>query len=288
MYAAPFEYVSPGSLEEALKFLDEHGDESRVLAGGHSLIPLMKLRAIRPKYVVDIGRIPGLAYVKEEGGEIAVGAMTTYYDVQRSQLLAAKLHILPKTVSVVGDPQVRNWGTVGGSLSHCDPAGDFGSAVLACRAKMVVTGSKGSRTVDSDHWFVDTFQSALNQGEILTEIRFPLPQGKSFGTYLKLERKAGDFATVGVAAQVAVDSAGKVAYAGLGLTAVNSTNMRAVHAEEALKGNTLSDSVVEEAADKASKECSPTDDPLRGSAEYKRAMVKVYVKRALSEVAQRI
>ncbi|MEM3670188.1 MAG: xanthine dehydrogenase family protein subunit M [Thermoprotei archaeon] len=288
MYSAPFEYLSPTSLEEALKFMNEHEDECRVLAGGHSLIPLMKLRAIRPKYVVDLGRIKGLSYIKQEGNIVSVGAATTYREIQNSQLLLSKLPLLPSCVSVVGDVQVRNWGTVGGSLSHCDPAGDFGSAVIASRAQMVARSVSGERIIESDQWFVDSFQSALKPNEILTEIRFPLPHGRSSGVYLKLERKSGDYATVGVAAQIAVDSDLKVLYAGIGLTAVAPTNMRARSAEQSLKGAKLTDENIEAAARAAAEECRPTDDPLRGSASYKKAMVRVFVRRALKEVAAHV
>jgi len=287
MYPASFEYVSPKSLDEALSFLESHLDSSKVLAGGHSLIPLMKLRVVRPAYVIDIAKIPGLSYIKEEADEIRIGALTTYYEIETSDIVKRYLQALAEGVSQVADPQVRNWGTLGGSLCHCDPAGDAGSCVLALRGRMVVQSKSGKRVIESDEWFVDTFQSALKPNEILTEIVFPKIKGKNAGAYLKLERRAGDYAIAAVAVQISLDSSGVCSYAGIGLTAVGNTNLRAKKAEQTILGKTLDDKVIEEAAQAASEECKPVDDPLRGSAEYKRAMVKVLTKRALKRALER-
>jgi carbon-monoxide dehydrogenase medium subunit len=287
MYPASFEYLSPYSLDEAADFLDKHAGEARVLAGGHSLIPLMKLRLLRPAYVVDLGKLKELRYIKADDENIRVGALTTYYELETSPIIKKNLYLLSEGASVVGDPQVRNWGTLGGSLSHCDPAGDMGACCLALRAKMIAKSVAGERIIESDQWFVDTFQSALKPNEILREIVFPKPKPNSGGAYLKLERKAGDYATAAVAAQLSVDNAGTCTYAGLGLTAVASTSMRATKAEAALLGRVVDDKVIEEAAQVASEECKPTDDPLRGSAEYKKAMVKVFTKRAMKQALQR-
>lgn len=281
MYPAPFEYYAPSTLDEALELLSKYGEEARVLAGGHSLIPMMKLRVLRPAHIIDLNRIKGLKYIEERGGEIRIGALTTYYELITSDIIKRRAPILAECASVVGDPQVRNWGTIGGSLSHCDPAGDMGSAILALRAKMVVKSKSGERTIESDDWFVGSFQSALKQGEILREIVVPIPKPGSGGAYLKLERKAGDYAIAAVAAQITVDRSGACTYAGIGLTAVAPTNMRARRAEELLLGRTLDDRVIDEAAKAASEECRPSDDPIRGSAEYKRAMVGVLTRRAL-------
>jgi carbon-monoxide dehydrogenase medium subunit len=287
MYPAKFDYVSPRNLDEALEFLSQHREEAKVLAGGHSLIPLMKLRVLRPSYVVDLNRIPGLNYVREEEGELRVGSLTTYFDIESSTLLKSVVPILPETVSQVADPQVRNWGTLGGSLSHCDPAGDSGSAVIALRGQMVVRSRAGERVVASDDWFLGPFESALKPDEVLTEIRIPKPAPRSGGAYLKLERKTGDYAIVGVAAQLAIDQAGAVSYAGIGLTSVAPVNMRAKKAEAILLGRMPDARALDEAAQAAMEECRPSDDPVRGSAGYKRAMVGVYTKRALSAALER-
>ncbi len=286
MYPVAFEYYAPTSLDEAIEFLNKHGEEARVLAGGHSLIPMMKLRVLRPTYVVDLNRIKGLKYIEDRGGEVRIGALTTYYDIITSDIVKRSAPILAECASVVADPQVRNWGTIGGSLSHCDPAGDMGSSILALRAKMIVRGSSGDRVVDSDDWFVGSFQSALRIGEVLREIVVPKPKAGSGGAYLKLERKAGDYAIAAVGVQITVGADGTCSYAGIGLTAVGPTNMRARKAEQALLGRKLDDAVIEDASKAASEECRPTDDPLRGSAEYKRAMVGVLTKRALKKALE--
>jgi carbon-monoxide dehydrogenase medium subunit len=287
MYPASFEYLAPYSLDEAADILDKHAGEARVLAGGHSLIPLMKLRLLRPAYVVDLGKLKELRYIKPDGDNIRVGALTTYYELETSPVIKENLFLLSEGASVVGDPQVRNWGTLGGSLSHCDPAGDMGACCLALRARMITKSVAGERTIDADQWFVDTFQSALKPNEILREIVFSKPKPNSGGAYLKLERKAGDYATAAVAVQLSIDSSGRCTYAGIGLTAVASTSMRASKAESVLLGKVVDENVIEEAAQAASEECKPTDDPLRGSAEYKRAMVKVFTRRALKQALQR-
>jgi len=283
LYPASFEYYAPASLDEAIDLLNKHREEARVLAGGHSLIPMMKLRVLRPAYVIDLNRVKGLKYIEEKGGEIRIGALTTYYDVITSDIVKRRVPILAECASVVADPQVRNWGTIGGSLSHCDPSGDMGSSILALRAKMVAKGSSGERVIESDDWFVGSFQSALKTGEILREIVIPTPKPGSGGAYLKLERKAGDYAIAAVGVQVTLDGSGSCTYAGIGLTAVGPTNLRAKKAEQALVGRKVDDRVIEEAARAATEDCRPTDDPLRGSAEYKRAMVGVLTKRALNK-----
>ncbi|MEM0271820.1 MAG: xanthine dehydrogenase family protein subunit M [Thermoprotei archaeon] len=283
MYPASFEYYAPTSLDEAISLLEKHGEEARVLAGGHSLIPMMKLRVLRPAYVIDLNRIKGLKYIEERNSEIRIGALTTYYEIITSDIIKRRAPILVECASVVADPQVRNWGTIGGSLSHCDPSGDMGSSVLALRAKMVTKSSSGERVIDSDDWFVGSFQSALKTGEILREIVIPTPKPGSGGSYLKLERKAGDYAIAAVGVQLTVDASGTCTYAGIGLTAVGPTNLRAKKAEQILVGKKIDDRVIEEAAGAASEDSRPSDDPLRGSAEYKRAMVGVLTKRALTK-----
>ncbi len=286
MYPSKFDYVRVQSVEEAVRVLGEHGEEARVLAGGHSLIPLMKLRVLRPKYLIDIGGIQGLKYIRRDKNTLRIGALTTYFELENSLEVSRTHQVIASGASVVGDPQVRNWGTIGGSLSHCDPSGDMGSCVLAARGLMHVRGPSETRTVESDNWFVDTFQSALRQGEILEEIEFQVPPGKLGGAYLKLERKSGDYAIVGVAVSLALDSSGKCSYAGIGLTSVGATNLRAKNAENAILGKIPTKEVISEASEEAFKEVTPSDDPLRGSAEYKKEMVRVYVRRGLEKALE--
>ena len=277
----PFVYFCPSTESEALALLRDYKGEAKILAGGMSLIPLMKLRLVSPKYVIDINRIESLSYIKQDGDKIRIGALTRHHDLERSDLLKKVLPILSETASWVGDPQVRNMGTIGGSLSHADPSGDLGSCIIALRGELVIKSERGERTISIDNFFVDTFTTVLQPDEMLKEIIINVPKDRSGGAYLKLERRAGDFAIAAVATQISLDPKGICSYAGIGLTAVGPTNLRAKKAEEFLLGKELNDKVIEEAAEIAASEAKPTDDPLRGSAEYKRAMVKVLTKRAL-------
>jgi carbon-monoxide dehydrogenase medium subunit len=279
--ARPFVYFCPNTESEALALLRDYKGEAKILAGGMSLIPLMKLRLVSPNYIIDINRIESLSYIKQDGEKIRIGALTRHHDLERSELIKKILPILSETAFWVGDPQVRNMGTIGGSLSHADPAGDLGSCIIVLRGELVIKSEKGERTVSIDNFFVDTFTTVLQSDEMLKEIFINIPKDRSGGAYLKLERRAGDFAIAAVATQISIDPKGICSYAGIGLTAVGSTNLRVKKAEEFLLGKELNDKVIEEAAEIAASEAKPTDDPLRGSAEYKRAMVKVLTKRAL-------
>ncbi|MGA2666087.1 MAG: xanthine dehydrogenase family protein subunit M [Nitrososphaerales archaeon] len=290
MVPRKFEYIAPTSVGEATAFLRVHGSDAKVLAGGMSLIPVMKLRLASPAYIVDINRIPGMDYIRrsDDGGGIAIGSLTRHHDIETSKLIREHARALSECAAGIGDPQIRNMGTLGGSLAHCDPSGDCGSAVLALRGSVVVRGPTRGRTVAIDDFLVDTFTSALEPDELLTEITIPIRPGMRTGSsYVKLERKTGDFATVAVGAAVGLDESGVCDYAGIGLTAVGSKNLRAVKAEEALLGKTLTPSVIEEAAQAASEDAHPTADPLRGSADYKREMTKVYTRRGLQLAVSR-
>src|SRR5438093_1201423 len=229
MLPAGFEYHRPASLDEALSLLDEYGEEAKVLAGGMSLIPLMKLRFASPGHLIDVYRVTELAGLREEDGWLRVGAMTRHRDIVESDLVGASHPALAAAAPLVADPIVRNRGTIGGSLCHADPAGDFGSVLLAVGAQMVVRSSAGERVVGIDDFLVDTFTTALAPNELLSGIRVPQAGPRSGGTYLKLERKIGDFATVGVAVQLQMDD-GHIGRAGIGLTAVGSKNVRAAEA----------------------------------------------------------
>jgi aerobic carbon-monoxide dehydrogenase medium subunit len=281
-----FEYASPETLEEALAYLDEYGQDSKVLAGGQSLIPLMKLRLASPKYLIDINRIPDLDYIRERDGWFEIGALTRHYEIETSPLLKRRVPIMPEAASKIGDPQVRNNGTLGGALVHADPAADWGAVIIALGATMKLVSSSGERVVESDNFFLDSLTSATKRNELLTEIKFPMLP-KSGSSYVNLERKSGDFSTVGVGVQIALNDSGQCETVGIGLASVATTSIRAKGAERVLEGNEPTAEAIKEAAKTASEECSPADDPLRGSARYKRAMVKVLTGRAISHAVSR-
>ena len=287
MIPRTFRYVAPKTVRETTGLLKKYGTDAKILAGGMSLIPVMKLRLASPTYIIDITRLPGLQYVKEAGGRLLIGALTRHHELETSKLVRQKAQLLAETASWIGDPQVRNMGTIGGSLTHSDPSGDWGATILALRGEMRMQGTSKERIVKSDDFFVDTFTSDVRPTELLTEIRIQTPPPKSGGAYTKLERKAGDFATVGVAAQITVDAQGTCKYAGIGLTALGPKNLRAEKGEKALMGRVVNARTIEEAAVAASEDAQPTSDPLRGSAEYRREMAKVFTRRALTTALNR-
>jgi aerobic carbon-monoxide dehydrogenase medium subunit len=280
-----FEYHSPRTLSEALELVGRYGDEGKVMAGGQSLIPLMKLRLLSPQHIIDLGRVEGLDYVKKDGSDVAVGAMTKMADVERSDLLRKSLPIVTDCAAVIADPLVRNMGTIGGNLSHADPTNDMPAVAVATGARMVAAGKGGRRSIEAGEFFLDTFTTALEAGELLAEVRFPLRPRKG-GAYVKLERQAGDFAIVGVAASVTLDGSGACARAGIALTAAGPKVIEARAAQDALGGRKVTDAVAEEAALRAAEAAEPTSD-LRGSADYKREMVKAITRRAVNAAAKR-
>lgn len=288
MIPRSFEYFSPTSLDQALVYLDRYGSDSKILAGGQSLIPLMKLRLASPRYLIDINRIFGMDYISEasDSNVIRIGAMARHHTIETSEVLRRRAPIMPEAASMIGDPQVRNNGTIGGSLVHADPAADWGAIAIALRVKMKLASSSGERVIESDRFFVDSLTTVAKKNEILTEISFEAPK-MSGGAYGKLERKTTDFATVGVAAQITLGSSGACDGVGIGLASVASTSIRAMKAEDVLRGSEPTRAKIEEAAAAASEESRPADDPLRGSAEYKRAMVRVFAERALKKAAER-
>jgi carbon-monoxide dehydrogenase medium subunit len=279
MFPAAFNYRAPTEMAEVLSLLHEKRDEAKVMSGGQSLIPLLKLRFASPSVVVDIGRVPGLTGLHWEEGRLRIGARTRHVDIERDAEARRRLPILPDTARMIADPLVRNMGTVGGSLAHADPAGDWGSVMLALGAEMVAVSQTGERSIPAAHFFTGPYTTSLRPDEVLTEIRVPMPKGASGGTYLKLERKVGDFATVGVAVQLEMHN-GTVGRAGIGLTAVGSTDLEAEAAEKSLAGRPLDDAAIAEAARLAAAAASPKDDE-RGSAAYKKDVVRVYVQRGL-------
>lgn len=280
MYPSHFRYEAPRSLEEAIDLLLADDGEVKVLAGGMSLIPLIKLRFASPDVVVDINNIPDLGYHEvDSDGTIRVGALCRHWDLEHSELLKSRQPTMAAAAPLIADPIVRTRGTLVGSLCHADPQGDWQSVMMALGGEIVAVGPDGERTIPASELVVGPFQNTLQQAEIAVEARVPAPQGTVSGTYLKLERRVGDFATVGVA--VALEMSGStVSRAGIALTGVGSSNIQATSAEQALVGNALNSRTIEEAARLAAEAAEPKTDH-RGSAEYKRHVVHTFVMRAL-------
>lgn len=285
MIPADFEYHAPTSVEDALSLLDRLGDDAKVLAGGHSLIPAMRFRLAQPAHLVDINRIGGLAYLREEEDGLRIGALTRESELEHSPLVQQRYPLLADASRVIADPLVRNRGTVGGNLAHADPANDHPAVMLAYNATIVTQGRGGSRLIPIDDFFTGLFESALLPDELLTEIRIPAAGAGQGGAYQKLERKVGDYATAAVAVQLSMDG-DTCSAVRIGLTNVNPVPMRAVNAEQALTGKSLTEEVLEAAGQAAAAECDPSGD-LRGPPEYKRDMTRVLLKRAVRAAARR-
>jgi aerobic carbon-monoxide dehydrogenase medium subunit len=286
MIPPAFEYLRPNTIPEAIALLQRHGEDAKILSGGQSLIPMMKLRIARPGYLIDINRISGLSYIKEEGGFLKIGGLTREAELESSPVIRAKYPILLDTAHVIADPQVRNLATVAGNLAHGDPANDHPATMLALGAQVVATGAHGERIIPIEEFFLSLFSTALQAGEILTEIRVPVPPARSGGAYFKLERKVGDFATAAVAAQVTADANGAAQQVGIALTNVGPTPIKAKKAEDFLRGKKLDEANIRQAAQLAADDAQPSSD-LRGPAEYKKGLVKELAKRALSRAAER-
>jgi carbon-monoxide dehydrogenase medium subunit len=279
MIPAAFDYSAPKSVSEAIALLTKHGDGAKILAGGMSLIPLMKLRMAAPKHLIDLNGIAELSYIRESDGHLTIGALTRESELDDSALIRDKYRIIHDTASVIGDPLVRNMATVGGNLAHADPANDHPATMLALSAEVVATGPRGKRTIPLSELFTGLFTTSLEPDEILTEIRIPTPPARSGGAYLKVERKVGDFATAAVAAQITLDG-NNCKTVGIGLTNVGSTPIRATRAEKALQGKAADETNILEAARIAAEEAEPESD-LRGSTDYKRSLIRVLTGRAL-------
>jgi carbon-monoxide dehydrogenase medium subunit len=284
VYPAKFEYFAPTTIEEACEILDRYDGEAKVLAGGQSLIPLMKLRFAAPQAVVDINAVSGLDGLAEEGGGLRIGALVRHKTCERSEVLGGRFGVLGAAAPQISDPIVRNLGTVCGSLAHADPQGDWGSVMLAIGADIEAQSSGGTRTIPIEEFFHGPFTSALEPNEVATAVRVRDPGPRATGTYLKLERKIGDFATVGAAVHVSFDN-GAVGKAGIALTGVGPANLKATAAEESLAGRTLDEEAIAEAARLAAEAAEPRDD-VRGSAEYKRSVARVFVERGLRAAAE--
>jgi carbon-monoxide dehydrogenase medium subunit len=286
MIPAPFDYHAPTTIGEATALLARLGEDAKILSGGQSLIPLMKLRLASPPHVVDINGIPGLAYIREADGSLRIGGLTRESELEESDLIRRRYPLLHDTSKVIADPVVRNLATVGGNLAHGDPANDHPATMLALGAELVAVGAKGERRIPIASFFTGPFATSLKPDEILVEIRVPTPAARSGGAYLKLERKVGDFATAAVAAQLTLDAAGACEQVGIGLTNVGLTPIKAMAAEAALKGKTPDEAAIKRAAELAATAAQPSED-LRGSVEYKKDLVRVLTARALRRALER-
>jgi len=285
MIPPKFDYVVPATVSEAVALLGQNPD-AKILAGGHSLIPLMKFRLASPDLLVDINRIDGLDYIREEDGWLKIGALTRETELDRSDLVREKYPLLADTTRMVADPLVRNLATLGGNLAHADPANDHPAAMLAYGGSVVATGLTGERVISIEGFFEGLFETSLAHDEILTEIRIPAHKDRSGGAYMKMERKVGDFATVAVAVQLTLDENGNCESVGIGLTNVGETPIKATNAEDALIGKPLDDANIRRAAELAAVSAEPTGDQ-RGSEEYKRSLIRTLTVRAIRKAVQR-
>lgn len=285
MIPANFEYFRPQSVQEAVALLQQHSD-AKVLAGGHSLIPLMKLRLATPKALVDIGRIPGLSGVRVDDGVVTIGALTTHHMIETSDALKHSLPILPEAASMIGDMQVRNKGTLGGSLAHADPAADMPAVMLALDAEVKAAGPKGERTIKARDFFVGLLATALDPGEVLTEIRIPIPQGRFGSAYAKFPHPASRYAIVGVAAVLVLDAGGRMQDVRLAITGAGPKAFRATQVEQKLRNQLPEPSVLEQAVTNIAHPNDLMGD-IHASAEYRAHLCSVYARRALETASAR-
>ena len=286
MIPEPFEYHVPKTLEEAAQMIAQFGDEGKLLAGGHSLVPLMKLRLASPKHLVDIARLDGLRYINEKDGNVEIGALTTHYRIESSSLLKEKCPLLPQTSKEIGDVQVRNRGTIGGSLAHADPAADWPATALALEAELKAVSTSGERWIPASKFFIDLMTTSLNPGEILTAVRFPVLTARTGDAYVKHHHPASGFAVAGVAARVILDERGAIESAKVGITGVGTIAYRASAVENAIRGKSPSARNIEEAASHAAEGIEANGD-LYASAEYRAHLATIYTERALALAAER-
>ncbi len=286
MYPASFEYLRAKGVEEAIEWLRRYGDDAKLLAGGQSLVPMMKLRVARPKYLIDIHRIGALNYIREDGGSVHVGAMTRHVQIEDSPLIGEKLPILREAASAIGDAQVRNRGTIGGGLVEADPSGDYGAVVLALNAEMKCIGPRGERVIPAADFFTFAYTTALQSDEILTEVILPIPHSGSAGAYLKLERVAGDFAIASAAVQLSLDSNDAFNRIGIGVTGAGTVPQQALSVEILLRGKKITPELIDEAGRLIQEGAEPIED-LRGSAAYKKKALSAILRRAIAESLRR-
>jgi carbon-monoxide dehydrogenase medium subunit len=281
MIPRPFEYLAPTSVQEAIALLSTYRDEAKLLAGGHSLLPMMKLRLAAPTYLIDLRCIPDLAYIRDSGGHLCIGPMSTHVMLETSELLRRRLTALAEAAAVIGDVQVRNCGTIGGSMVHADPAADLPAVMQMAEAQFRLRGTTGERMLSAAHFFVDLLTTALQPHELLTEIQIPLPPPRTGTAYMKVFQKASGFAIVGVAAWITLDADGRTCQtARLGITGVAASAFRARGVEQALTGRAIDEAAIAAAAVRASDDVEPLSD-LHASGEYRLALARIYTKRAL-------
>ena len=279
MIPAPFEYYSPRSINEAVDFLSAHKDDVKILAGGQSLLPLMKMRLAKPGYLLDIGRISGLDTIVEDGNHVIIGAMATHAQIERSDLLRRRCSLLPQTAATIADVQVRNCGTMGGSLAHADPAGDMPPAILALDAEIKAVGPDGERWIKAEDFFLGLLMSILEPDEIVTAVRVPVTEGEKTA-YLKAAPRSSGFAVVGVAVRLTLDSSQTCSRIAVGITGVADKAYRAERVEKALAGKKLDLKAIEQAAAESTYNIDVIED-INGSAEYRTHLTHVYVTRAI-------
>ena len=285
MIPGAFEYYAPRTLEDAVQYLSEHRDDVKILSGGQSLLPLMKMRLSKPAFIVDIGRIPGLDTISEEGDSLIIGALVTHAQIESSSLLRQKCPLLPQTATTIADVQVRNRGTLGGSVAHADPAGDWPATALALDAEVQITGPRGQRWVRCEDFFLGLLMSVLEPDEVVTAVKVPVT-GQDKTAYLKAAPRSSGFAVVGAAVRISLDASGSCNRAAIGITGVTDKAYRAGRSEQMLTGKKLDAALIEQAAGEATHNIDAIED-INGSAEYRRHLTHVYVARAIQEALGR-
>lgn len=286
MIPPAFDYIAPQSLDEAVRALVAHGEEAKLLAGGHSLLPLLKLRLANPKLLIDLSKIPGLSNISQQDDKIVVGALTTHYQIESSELLKTKCPLLPQTARAIGDVQVRNRGTIGGSLAHADPSADWPAAILALGGELKLSGPKGERRIAVEEFFLGTMTTVVEPTEILTEIRVPVLPRRCGSTYLKMAQQASGFAIVGVAVWLRVAQDGRCEDIGVGVTGLSEKPFRARTVESRLRGNKLTPKLIAESAAQVAEGNDPMED-LHASAKFRTHLAQVYTSRAIEEAGKR-
>jgi aerobic carbon-monoxide dehydrogenase medium subunit len=286
MIPASFDYIAPQTLDEAVRALAAGGEEAKLLAGGHSLLPLLKLRFVGPKLLIDLSKIPGLSGISERDDKIVIGALTTHYQLESSELLKAKCLLLPQTARAIGDVQVRNRGTIGGSLTHADPSADWPAAILALAGELKLSGPKGDRWIAAEQFFLGPMTTAIEPTEILTEIRVPVLSRRYGSAYLKMAQQASGFAIIGVAVWLRVGQQVRCEDIGVGVTGLGVKPFRARSVEERLRGEKLSPKLIEEIASQVAEGSDPLED-IHASAKFRAHLARVYTTRAIQEAAKR-
>jgi carbon-monoxide dehydrogenase medium subunit len=286
MIPANFNYHKVSSVKEAIALSTELGEEAKYMSGGHSLLPMMKLRFATPEHIIDISKIEGLSYIKEDGDVLKIGAMTTQTEMEHNPLLKENYPIMGDAIWLTADPSVRNVGTIGGNIAHGDAANDQPALMLAMRATVVAEGADGTKSIPIDEFFHGFYMTALEPSDVLTEIQIPKAKKNSGGAYVKIERKVGDYATAGVAVHVELDDDGVCQQVGIGLTNVSAVPMRLERGEAILRGQKITDDLIKQVGKVASEDCEPESD-LRGSEAYKRSIVDTITKRMLNKALER-